>query len=304
MQDFEELIRETQAAATETVAVACADHAEILDLVQAAKRDGIADFILVGDEARIRRLTAEHGFAVDCEIVNEPDHAKAAAKAVELVKTGRACTLMKGMLHSSLFLKAILNKEHGLNAGRRITQVSVVEKEGGGFLLITDCAISIAPTLEEKVNIINNAVELAQSLGVSEPKVALLAPVEVVNPEMPETVDAAVLSKMAERGQIKNCLVDGPLALDNAISPEAARDKGIESPVAGCADILVVPNLGVGNALSKSITYIAKKTVVAATVGAAVPVVFTSRTESKQGKIATLALTIHHIRMTRAAGQG
>lgn len=292
IQSFDQLLQEVANKKRRTIAVAAAEDADTLGVVAQAEQSGIADFILIGDQNKIAVLLQKDGLQVRAPVRHEPDHKAAADLAVQLVSQGQAHTLMKGMLHSSLFLKALLNKEAGLNTGRHVTQISVLEKEEGGLLLITDCAISIAPDLKGKVEIIENAVALAHNLGISQPRVAVLAPLEVVNPDIPETVDAAVLSKMAQRGQIRGCIVDGPLAFDNAVSLEAAQAKGIQSEVAGRADIIVVPNLGVGNALTKSITYIAKKTVIAATVGAKVPVVFTSRTESSRGKLLTIALCV------------
>ncbi len=197
------------------------------------------------------------------------------------------------MLHSSVFLKAVLNKEKSLNVGKHITQISILEKEDGGLMFITDCAITVEPDLMGKKEILENAVDLAHRLGIEQPRVAVLTSLEVVNPSMQDTIDAAALSKMAERGQIKGCLVDGPLAFDNAVSVEAAQAKGLTSPVAGNADIIVVPNLTVGNSITKAITFIGKKTVIAATVGTSVPIVFTSRTESMEGKLLSIALAAY-----------
>ncbi|HCX62095.1 MAG TPA: phosphate butyryltransferase [Clostridiales bacterium] len=243
---------------------------------------------------KMKKIIEENSLNIKSELADEKDHKKAADLAVDLIVQGKAGSLMKGMLHSSVFLKAILNKEKGLNTGRHITQISVLEKENkDGLLFITDCAITVNPDLSGKKEVLENAVDLAHKLGNEMPKVAVLASLEVVNPDMQDTIDAAVLSKMADRGQIKGCIVDGPFAFDNAVSSEAAKQKGIVGPVAGNADIIVVPNLTVGNTLTKSITYIAKKTVIAATVGAAIPVVFTSRTESLEGKLLSIALAAY-----------
>ena len=276
------------------IAVVAADDIEILDVIAKAEELNLADFILVGDAGKIRKIIEERGINIKSEVVDEKDHKKAADLAADLVEMGRAGALMKGMLHSSVFLKSILNKEKGLNTGKHITQISILEKDNeDGLLFITDCAITVNPDLSEKKEVLENAVELAHKLGNDQPKVAILASLEVVNPDMQDTIDAAVLSKMADRGQIKGCVVDGPFAFDNAVSVEAAKQKGIISPVAGNADIIVVPNLTVGNSLTKSIVYIAKKTVVAATVGATIPIVFTSRTESIEGKLLSIALAAY-----------
>jgi phosphate butyryltransferase len=293
INNFSHLIEAVIHGPKQTIAVVSADDISTLEVIAEAEQMDLANFILIGDENKIKKFITENNLKISAKIVDKAEHRVAAETGVSLVRENKADVLMKGMLHSSVFLKAVLNKEKGLNTGKHVTQISVLEKENGGLLMITDCAISIEPDLNAKVQIIQNAVELAHKLGVKVPKVAVLAPIEVVNPAIQDTVDAAVLSKMAERGQIKGCIIDGPLAFDNAISQSAAQTKGIESQVAGNADIILVPNLAVGNALTKSITYIAKKTVIAATVGAAAPLVFTSRTESKQGKLLTIALAAY-----------
>ncbi len=291
IKNFEHLIELAKEKQAKKIAVVAADDAEVLEVIERAENINLAEFILIGDAAKIENIIKEKGWRLKAEIIDEKDHVKAADKAVDLVVKGQAGTLMKGMLHSSVFLKAILNKEKGLNTGKHITQISVLEKDNEeGLRFITDCAITVNPDLLGKKEVLENAVDLAHKLGNEMPKVAVLASLEVVNPSMQDTIDAAVLSKMSDRGQIKGCIVDGPFAFDNAVSAEAAKSKGITGPVAGNADIIVVPNLTVGNTLTKSITYIAKKTVVAATVGAAVPIVFTSRTESIEGKLLSIAL--------------
>jgi len=198
---------------------------------------------------------------------------------------------MKGLLHTGTFLKAVLNKEKGLNRGKLISQISIFDKEfGDGLQLLTDCAMAIQPSLDEKKQIIENAVELALRLGYVKPKVAVLSALEVVNPEIADTVDAAILSKMSDREQIKNAIVDGPFALDNAISPEAAKHKGIKGEVAGQADIILAPNLQVGNVLTKALTYYAHMDVAAAVMGAAAPIIMTSRTDTVKNKLLSIAL--------------
>ncbi len=294
IKSFEHLIQLAKEKKSNKIVVVAADDLEVLEVIAKAEELNLAEFILVGDVSKMKNIIEENRLNIKSEMENENDHKKAADLAVDMVVQGRAGALMKGMLHSSVFLKAILNKEKGLNTGRHITQISVLEKDSkDGLMFITDCAITVNPDLSGKKEVLENAVDLAHKLGNETPKVAVLASLEVVNPEMQDTIDAAVLSKMADRGQIKGCIVDGPFAFDNAVSQEAARQKGIHSPVAGNADIIVVPNLTVGNTLTKSITYIAKKTVVAATVGAAIPIVFTSRTESLEGKLLSIALAAY-----------
>lgn len=291
VKNFEHLMELARERKSNKIAVVAADDLEVLEVIAKAEEINLAEFILIGDAAKIKKIIEDKCWKLKSEIVDEKDHNKAADLAVDLVVQGKAGTLMKGMIHSSIFLKAILNKEKGLNTGKHITQISVLEKEDEeGLRFITDCAITVNPDLMGKKEVLENAVDLAHKLGMETPRVAVLASLEVVNPTMQDTIDAAVLSKMADRGQIKGCVVDGPFAFDNAVSVEAAKSKGITGVVAGQADIIVVPNLTVGNTLTKSITYIAKKTVVAATVGTAVPIVFTSRTESIEGKLLSIAL--------------
>lgn len=272
------------------IAVAAANDIETLSVVAQAEKKGLAEFILIGDENRIRDLAHTNALTINSETVHEPDTGKAVNAAVDMVADNVADTLMKGMIHSSVFLKAVLNKEKPLHIGKRVTQVSVIEKKEGGFLFITDCAITVEPDLQTKKEVLDNAVSLVNKLGYENPKVAVLASLETVNPAMPDTVDAAILSKMSDRGQIKGCIVDGPLAFDNAISEHAAKHKGINSKVAGHADIILVPNLTVGNALTKAISHFGGNAIAAATIGTKVPVVFTSRSESINGKMLSIAL--------------
>lgn len=294
IQNLAQLLTAAREKEKKKIAVVAAEDLETLIVVEKALEENLAEFILIGDEVAIKEMIHSQHLKIDAEIYHEVDHKKAADLAVDLVVSGKAGALMKGLLHSNVFLKAILNKEKGLNTGRHITQISITENlENDGLLMITDCAISVAPDTMGKKEIIENAVGLAHQLGIEVPKVGILAPVENINLAMQETIDAAILSKMADRGQIKGCIIDGPFAFDNVISKEAAAHKGINSPVAGVADIVLVPNLLVGNALTKSLTYMAKKQVVAATVGAAVPIVFTSRTESIEGKLLSIALATY-----------
>lgn len=273
------------------IAIAAAEDAEILEAVQEANKLNLAEFILIGDRDKIEKLANENNIGLNSEIINEPEHKKAAEKAVECVRNGKANAIMKGLLHTSTFLKAVLNKEKGLNTGKLISQVSVFNKEyGEGLQLLTDCAIAIEPSIDDKKQIIENAIKLAIKLGYEKPKVALLSALEVVNPAIEDTVEAAILSKMGDRGQIKGGIIDGPFALDNAISPEAAKLKGISGEVAGNADILVVPNLQVGNVLTKSLTFYAHKDVAAAIMGAEVPIIMTSRSDFMRNKLLSIVL--------------
>lgn len=276
------------------IAVAVAEDLEVLKAVEEALKLKLADFIFVGDKYKIEKIAADNNITLSGNIIHEPDHKKAAEKAVQLVKKGEAGAVMKGLLHTSIFLKAVFSKEKGLNIGKLVSQISLFNKEfGEGLQLLTDCVITIQPTLDEKKKIIENAIELAQKIGYDKPKIALISAIEVVNPSIPDTLDAAILSKMGDRGQIKNAIIDGPFALDNAISLEAAKHKGIKSKVAGQADILVVPNLQVGNVLTKALTYYAHKDVVSAVIGLGSPIIITSRTDSIKNKVLSIALAIY-----------
>jgi phosphate acetyltransferase len=257
-------------------------------------RLGLITPILVGPAARIREIAQQHGIDVGrVRIVDAPHSHAAAARAVELVRQGEAELLMKGSLHSDELLGAVVARDTGLRTGRRISHVFIMDVPTyHKVLVITDAAIAIAPTLEDKADICQNAVDLVVSLGIARPKVAILAAVETVTSKMPATLDAAALCKMAERGQITGAVLDGPLAFDNAISHEAAITKGIRSEVAGDPDILVVPDLESGNMLAKQLTFLANADSAGLVVGARVPIVLTSRADSVRSRIASCAVAV------------
>ena len=284
-----------KSADKKTVAVAAAHDHEVMECAVEAKKERIADFILIGKTEKIKEILTSLGENPDSwNMIEEPNDPKAAAKAVELASGKKADALMKGLLHTSVFLRALFNKEYGLVPPKAlVSQITVTEYPAQNRLvLITDCAVNVTPTYAEKVQIVNNAVSLAHRLGIDCPNVACIAPVEVINEKMPETIDAAMLSKASERGQIKGCRVDGPLALDNALSVEAAQAKSIESPVAGHADILLMPNLCTGNALDKSLRYFAELKTGSAVIGASVPIIMTSRSDSARNKLHAVALSV------------
>jgi phosphate butyryltransferase len=295
IRNFDELMKEARGREAGKIAIAAPEESGIIQLVKKATEQGIAQFILVGDQGRIRELLETEGLRQgSVEIHDRPDHGEAAEEAVSLIREKKAGVLMKGELHTSTFLKAVLDKEKGLRTGSLISQITVCEKvEGEGLLLITDCAMNIRPNLEEKKQIIENAVELARRLGCERPKVAVLSAVEVVNQAIPDTLDAAVLSKMSERGQIQNAVVDGPLALDNAISVAAARQKKIGGEVAGRADIILVPNLQAGNPIHKALTFFADRKIAASVMGATAPIVMLSRADSIETKLRSIALAAY-----------
>ena len=259
--------------------------------VEAAKQNLIVP-LLVGPAARISETAAEAGIDLgNLTIIDVPHSAAAAAKAVELIREGKAEILMKGSLHTDELMAAVVSREKGLRTGRRISHVFVMDVPTyHKVLIVTDAAINIAPTLEDKVDICQNAIDLAISLGLEKPKVAILAAVETVNSKMQATLDAAALCKMAERGQIQGGILDGPLAFDNAISKQAAETKGIKSAVAGDPDILLAPDLEAGNILAKQLTFLANADSAGMVLGARVPVVLTSRADSVRSKIASCAV--------------
>jgi phosphotransacetylase len=250
--------------------------------------------ILVGPVAKIRDIARKA--AIDLgktQIVDAPHSHAAADKAVELVRQGQAELLMKGSLHTDELLGAVVARETGLRTGRRISHVFIMDVPTyHKVLIVTDAAINIAPNLEDKVDICQNAIDLAISLGVAKPKVAILAAVETVTSKMPSTIDAAALCKMAERGQITGGLLDGPLAFDNAISKEAAKVKGIRSEVAGDPDILLAPDLEAGNILAKQLTFLANADSAGLVLGAKVPIILTSRADNVRSRIASCAVAM------------
>ena len=255
---------------------------------------GLIAPILVGPARKIEELARTNRLAIDSvRIVDTPHSHAAAAKAVELVRTGEADLLMKGSLHTDELLGAVVARETGLRTGRRISHVFIMDVPTyHKVLVVTDAAINIAPTLEDKVDICQNAIDLARSLGVERPKVAILAAVETVNSKMPATIDAAALCKMSDRGQIIGGLLDGPLAFDNAISKEAAKTKGITSAVAGDPDILLVPDLEAGNILAKQLTFLANADSAGLVLGARVPIILTSRADTVRARIASCAVAM------------
>jgi phosphotransacetylase len=259
-----------------------------------AGRMGLIAPILVGPIARIRETAA--AAKVDLgktELVDAPHSHASAAKAVELVREGKAELLMKGSLHSDELLAAVVARDTGLRTARRTSHVFVMDVPTyHKTLVVTDAAINIAPSLEDKMDICQNAIDLAIALGIAKPKVAILAAVETVTSKMPATIDAACLCKMAERGQITGALLDGPLAFDNAISKDAARTKGIASEVAGDPDILLVPDLEAGNILAKQLSFLANADSAGLVLGARVPVILTSRADSVRSRVASCAVAM------------
>jgi phosphate acetyltransferase len=269
---------------------------------QAAEKNLIVP-ILVGPTDKIAETAKSAGVNLgDLEIIDAPHSHASAEQAVALVREGRAEVLMKGSLHTDELLSAVVSREKGLRTGRRISHVFLMDVPTyHKVLIVTDAAINIAPVLEDKVDICQNAIDLAVSLGVKTPKVAILAAVETVNSKMPATLDAAALCKMADRGQIKGGILDGPLAFDNAISKDAAKTKGIASEVAGDPDILLVPDLEAGNILAKQLSFLANADSAGLVLGARVPIILTSRADSVRSRIASCAVAnlVAHARRSK-----
>jgi phosphate acetyltransferase len=289
---FHALIAKAQTHPAVKVAVAhpC-DEVSLESVVEAAKLK-LVDPILVGPADRIRAVAAEHGLDISAfEIVDAEYSQDSAAKAVDLVREGRAEALMKGSLHTDELMGAVVKRDTGLRTSRRISHCFIMDvPDHEQPLIITDAAVNIAPDLKGKVDITQNAIDLARALGQKEVRVAVLSAMESVNPDVPSTLEAAALCKMADRGQITGALLDGPLALDNAISLEAAAIKKIASPVAGRATVLVVPDLEAGNMLAKSLSFLADADAAGIVLGAKVPIILTSRADEEMARLASCAV--------------
>ena len=291
---YEQLLERCRGLAPVPTAVAHPCEATALAGAVEAGAKGLIAPILVGPAARIQDVAKESGIDLGpTRIVDVPHSHAAAAKAVAMVREGQAELLMKGSLHTDELLGAVVARETGLRTGRRLSHVFIMDiPTYHKVLVVTDGAINIAPTLEDKVDICQNAIDLAISLGVERPKVAILAAVETVTSKMPATLDAAALCKMAERKQITGAVLDGPLAFDNAISREAATTKGIRSEVAGDPDILLAPDLEAGNILAKQLSYLANADSAGLVLGARVPIILTSRADSVRSRIASCAVAM------------
>lgn len=291
-EHYDRLIAQAQALPTPVCAVAhpC-DESSLGAAVEAAGL-GLIKPILVGPQAKIRDTATQFKLNLDgLDIVDAPHSHAAAAEAVALVRSGRASLLMKGSLHTDELLHEIVAADTGLRTERRISHVFIMDVPTYPEpLFITDAAVNIFPDLMTKADIVRNVIDLHVGLGLGEPRVAILSAVEQINPGIPSTIDAAALCKMADRGQIKGGVLDGPLALDNAISPEAARIKGIVSPVAGRAQVLVVPDLEAGNMLAKNLTFLSNAQAAGIVLGARVPIILTSRADSPRTRLASCAV--------------
>ena len=293
-EKYDRLIAAAQKEATIKVAIAhpC-DDVSLRGAVE-AKKLRLIEPILVGPTERVRAVAAQSGIDIGgMEIINSAHSHNSAAKAVELVAAGRVEALMKGSLHTDELMSAVVPKKSGIRTARRISHCFIMDVPGHSEpLIITDAAVNIAPDLDEKVDIIQNAIDLAHALGAADVRVAILSAMETVTAKVPSTIEAAALCKMAERGQITGALLDGPLALDNAISPEAAAIKKIVSPVAGRANVLIVPDLEAGNMLAKSLSFLAQAEAAGIVLGARVPIILTSRADSLVTRVASCAVAV------------
>jgi phosphate butyryltransferase len=291
-KNFEDLLSRLKEIPTKKVAVAVAQDEPVLEAIKEATENNIAEAILVGDKQQIHEIAKKIDLDLsDYEIMDIKDPKKATLEAVKLVSSGHADMLMKGLVDTATFLRSVLNKEVGLRTGKLMSHVAVFDIEGWDKLLfLTDAAFNTYPELKDKVGMINNAAVVAHSCGIEVPNVAVVCPVEVVNQNMPSTIDAALLAKMSDRGQFKGCVVDGPFALDNAISEEAAHHKGVKGEVAGKADILLLPNIETANVMYKTLTYFSKSKNGGLLVGTSAPVILTSRADSFETKVNSIAL--------------
>lgn len=291
---FDDIISKVSECSVKTVSVAVAEDSAVLEAVKAAKERNIANAVLVGDEAKIREVAASTNMDLSgFEIIHEPDMIAASLKAVNLVHEGKADMYMKGLIDTKNFLKSVLDKEVGLRTGSPLSHVCVFEVPGiDQLLFLTDVAFMTYPTLEDKVSIIKNTLPVTKACGIGCPKIAPLAAVEVVNPKMPATVEAAELTKMCEEGQIMDCIIDGPLSLDLAIDPEAAKHKGATGrKIQGDADILLFPDIHAGNLVYKAIVHMVPGVKNGCILtGTKVPVILTSRSDTFETKVNSLAL--------------
>lgn len=292
IQSMDELAKAARDRGAKTIALVCPEDESYYEALKKAESLGLANAFLVGEEKSIRKAARAADFSLKkCRIIHAPSKGEAARSAVKVVREGKADLLMKGSIDTKLLMKAVLNKEKGLRSKKYLSHAALFQLPTyHKLLVISDVAVTITPTLKEKKLILENAIELMHRLGMENPKAAVLAAVEEVNPRMPATIAAAALAKMTDRKQIKGGLVDGPLALDNAISKKAARDKGIVSKIAGDADILLVPDIEAGNLFCKCLIFLAKAKMAGIIMGAAVPIILTSRADSVENKFLSIAL--------------
>ena len=294
MRSFNDVIRYAKERGPKTISVACSQDKEVLIAVDMAKKEGIANATLVGDIEKTNTIANELNIDLSgYDLIDEKDLTQASLKAVSLVSEGKADMVMKGLVDTSIILKAVLDKEVGLRTGKVLSHVAVFDVNGYDRLFfITDAAMNLAPDLQTKKQIIENACIVAHALDIEQPKVAAICAKEKVNPKMPDTVDAKELEDMCKNGEIKGCIVGGPFALDNAVSEEAAKHKGMDNPIAGKADILLAPDIEAGNILYKSLVFFAESKNAGVIVGAKAPIILTSRADSEETKLNSIALGV------------
>lgn len=302
IQNFDQLLEEAQRRSEGSeravrVVIAAADDRAALEAIHDAKKMKLADGLLIGNRNQILKALDELSIRQDeFEIIEANEETEICRRTVQAIHDGQAEIILKGKVKSSTLLKAVMDAEHGLRTGRLISDAFVFEwpdrPDPNKLMIITDGGFNLSPDLNQKIQILENAVQVMHALGHQNPRVAVVSAVETVNPSLQSTVDAAILAKMNERGQIKGCIVDGPLALDNAISLEAAQQKGIDSPVAGKADIMLFPNIESANLTAKGTTYFAKLRLAHATMGARAPVLIPSRSDTADAKLLTIALNV------------
>jgi phosphate butyryltransferase len=292
---FQELVDSVKSRPKKTIAVAVAEGNDVLRGIARAHDQGLADAVLIGNKKKIVELAKKNNIDIDnYDIINTTSETQAVVRSIQMVREHLADTLMKGNCQTATLLKGVLDRDHGIRSGKLLSHVAIFElPRYHKLLLMTDGGMNIAPDVPAKLAIIENAVQVARSLGIRKPKVALVAAVEKVNYQaMPCTVDAAILTKMAERGQIQSCIIDGPLALDNAISRKSCEIKGIKSAVAGDADIIVMPNIESGNVFYKALNYLGECKTAGIVVGAKAPVVVTSRADDEENKFYSVAFAM------------
>ncbi|AOY75017.1 phosphate butyryltransferase [Clostridium formicaceticum] len=294
IKNFNDVMKIAKERGPKTIAVACAQDPEVLIAVSEAKKEGIAEGILVGDGEAIKKIAVEENIDLSqFQMIDIEDITEASRKAVQLVSTGKADMVMKGLVDTSIILSAVLDAEIGLRTGNVLSHVAIFDiKDQDRLFFVTDAAMNISPDLNTKKQIIENAIQVAHALDIDEPKVAVICAKEKPTPKMPDTMDAVALKEMNEKGEIKGCIVGGPFGLDNAVSIEAAKIKGIDHPVAGYADILLTPDIEAGNVLYKSLVFLTGAKNAGVIVGAKAPVILTSRADSHEAKLYSIALGV------------
>jgi phosphate butyryltransferase len=294
INNLDQLLELAKKQKTKTLAIAVADDKYVMSAVAKAKELGLIAPIFIGDSVKIKEIAVELGISInEIEIIHKPNGDEACAEAAKLVSEGKANLLMKGLISTSTLLKQIVSKKYGLLTGKLLSHLAIFESPNYYKLFgLSDAAMNISPSVDERLSILQNAVEVFHHLGVTKPKVAVLAAVEKINPKIPSTTDAALIVDKIKQNYISNCIVDGPLALDNAISKEAAMHKGIRGEVAGDADILIVPDINTGNILYKSLSFLGNARCAAIIVGGKVPIVLTSRADSEETKFLSIALGV------------